>query len=76
MTEIIPTAVIRPEASPVSTASSSGGALAPPAPMVSTVGDITGLRPRRTRGDGGEVPGADVAAVDTLPHAEWSAVAA
>ncbi|GAA5772009.1 hypothetical protein Aros01_08552 [Streptosporangium roseum] len=59
MTEIIPTAVIRPAASPVSTASSAGGTLAPPAPMAATVGDIAGLSPRRARGDGGEVPGTD-----------------
>ncbi|WP_155127188.1 hypothetical protein [[Actinomadura] parvosata] len=33
--------------------------LPPPAPLVDSVGDIAGLRPRRRRRDGGEVPGAD-----------------
>uniref|UniRef100_UPI0004CD4FF1 site-specific integrase n=1 Tax=Streptosporangium roseum TaxID=2001 RepID=UPI0004CD4FF1 len=80
MTELLPTAVLRPAAPSgeafAAPADRPGGALALPAPMVATVGDIAGLRPRRTRGDGGEVPGADVDDVDALPHAEWSAVAA
>ncbi|WP_405149100.1 tyrosine-type recombinase/integrase [Sphaerisporangium sp. NBC_01403] len=33
-------------------------------------------RPRRARGDGGEVPGADVDTADALPEAEWRTVAA
>ncbi|MDP9868273.1 MULTISPECIES: hypothetical protein [Streptosporangium] len=51
-------------------------AVAVPEPMVATVGDIAGLRSRRPRSAGGEVPGADVDDVDALPHAKWSAVAA
>ncbi|MET8145655.1 tyrosine-type recombinase/integrase [Sphaerisporangium sp. NPDC005288] len=78
MTEIIPTAVHRPATAPVpsSAAAAGAGALALPAPMVASVGDIPGLRPRRTRGDGGEVPGADVDIIDALPGAVWSTVAA
>ncbi|MEV4753301.1 tyrosine-type recombinase/integrase [Streptosporangium sp. NPDC049248] len=50
--------------------------MALPAPMVATVGDIPGLRPRRVRGDGGEVPAADVDLIDALEAAAWSTVAA
>lgn len=42
----------------------------PPAPLVDSVGDIAGLRPRRRRRDGGEVPGADVDLIDALPRAD------
>jgi len=79
VTEIVPTAVIRPGApssAPVLSFVPGPGAVALPAPMVATVGDIPGLRPRRARGDGGEVPAADVDLVDALPRAEWSTVAA
>ncbi|MER5323881.1 hypothetical protein, partial [Streptosporangium roseum] len=76
MTELLPTAVLRPADTVPAPASPSGTTVAIPAPMVATVGDIAGLRPRRRKGDGGEVPGADVDAVDALPHVEWSAVAA
>ncbi|WP_336209577.1 hypothetical protein [Nonomuraea sp. LPB2021202275-12-8] len=60
--------------------------LPPPAPLVDLVGDIAGLRPRRRRRDGGEVPGADVDLIDELPRnddepipgqrASWPTVAA
>ncbi|PRX46810.1 site-specific recombinase XerD [Nonomuraea fuscirosea] len=60
--------------------------LPPPAPLVDSVGDIAGLRPRRRRRDGGEVPGADVDLIDALPRtddeplpgqrASWPTVAA
>ncbi|MET9343236.1 hypothetical protein [Nonomuraea sp. NPDC003804] len=50
--------------------------LAPPAPLVAGVGDIAGLRPRRARRDGGEVPGADVDLVDALDRLTWNVVAA
>ncbi|RCG16350.1 hypothetical protein DQ384_40110, partial [Sphaerisporangium album] len=43
--------------------------------MVS-VGDIAGLSPRRARGDGGEVPGADVDLVDRLDRTTFGVVAA
>ncbi|MFC4536922.1 tyrosine-type recombinase/integrase [Sphaerisporangium dianthi] len=78
MNEIIPTAVIRPAAPSPAAAVDPGrpGGLALPAPMVASVGDIAGLSPRRARGDGGEVPGADVDAIDALPAAVWSTVAA
>lgn len=53
---------------------------APPAPLLISVGDIPGLRPRRRRGDGGEVPAANVDLVDRLPRsgpeASWPTVAA
>ncbi|MGC5014384.1 hypothetical protein ACLQ2R_26770 [Streptosporangium sp. DT93] len=80
VTEIIPTDVIRPGTISPGTVSGTG-AVALPAPMVSTVGDIPGLRPRRARGDGGdgdggEVRAADVDAVDALKTATWSTVAA
>ncbi|GAA4158021.1 tyrosine-type recombinase/integrase [Actinomadura keratinilytica] len=52
----------------------------PPAPLLVSVGDIPGLRPRRRRGDGGEVAGADVDLIDRLPRsgpsASWPTVAA
>ncbi|MEO3784128.1 tyrosine-type recombinase/integrase [Actinocorallia sp. B10E7] len=48
-----------------------------PAPMAASVGDIAGLSPKRKRGDGGEVPGADVDLVDALPRdLVWPTVAA
>lgn len=75
MTEIIPTALIRP-AAPSPAPVGRPAALTPPAPMVATVGDIPGLAPRRSRGDGGEVSGADVDTIDALPVAAWSTVAA
>ncbi|MGW4644088.1 tyrosine-type recombinase/integrase [Sphaerisporangium sp. NPDC004334] len=68
MIAIIPTAVHRP-ATPSPTAAGDPGALALLAPMVASVGDIPGLRPRRAKGDGGEVPGADV---DTIGAAHAS----
>ncbi|TDD37505.1 hypothetical protein E1286_37180 [Nonomuraea terrae] len=71
MTEIMPTAIIGPAID-----RPAAGAVALPDPMVRTVGDIVGLSPRRTKGDGGEVPGADVDTVDALPEREWSTVAA
>ncbi|WP_248966358.1 tyrosine-type recombinase/integrase [Sphaerisporangium perillae] len=49
---------------------------APPAPRVFSVGDIAGLRPRRRRGDGGEVPGPDVDLVDSLDRDTFGVVAA
>mgnify|MGYP001229414840 CR=1 FL=1 len=74
MTEIIPAAVIRRPAAPA--VPSAPGAVALPSPMIRTVGDIPGLSPRRHRGDGGEVPAADVDLIDSLPDAEWRLVAA
>ncbi|NUP40914.1 MAG: tyrosine-type recombinase/integrase [Streptomyces sp.] len=59
--------------------------LPPPSPLVASVGDIAGLRPRRRPRDGGEVPGADVDLIDALPRdddpttgqrAGWPTVAA
>ncbi|MFB4271619.1 hypothetical protein [Nonomuraea sp. GTA35] len=44
--------------------------LPPPRPLVDSVGDIAGLRPRRRARDGGEVPGADVYLIDALPRAD------
>lgn len=44
-------------------------------PLVASVGDIAGLRPRRARGDGGEVTGAWVDVVDQLERPEWNWVA-
>lgn len=38
--------------------------LPPPRPLVDSVGDIAGLRPRRHAHDGGEVPSADVDLID------------
>ncbi|GAA3840732.1 hypothetical protein GCM10022226_74090 [Sphaerisporangium flaviroseum] len=51
-------------------------AAAPPAPLVVSVGDIAGLRPRRYRDDGGEVPGPDVDLVDALDRDTFGVVAA
>ncbi|MBB2749208.1 UNVERIFIED_ORG: integrase [Microbispora rosea subsp. rosea] len=48
----------------------------PPAPLVFSVGDIPGLRPRWRRGDGGEVAGDDVVLVDSLDRPTWQVVAA
>ncbi|MGW2151744.1 hypothetical protein ACWCOT_46160 [Nonomuraea bangladeshensis] len=42
--------------------------LPPPRPLVDSVGDIAGLRPRRRWRDGGEVPGVDVDLIDALPR--------
>ncbi|MEV0169440.1 site-specific integrase, partial [Nonomuraea fuscirosea] len=60
--------------------------LPPPAPLVDSVGDIAGLRPRRRRRDGGEVPGTEVDLIDALSRtddepppgqrASWPTVAA
>lgn len=73
MTEIIPTAIHRPgDAAP---GAPGTGALPPVTPLVRSVGDIAGLSPRRAKGDGGEVPGADVDTVDALPDHEWALVA-
>ncbi|MGP4104842.1 tyrosine-type recombinase/integrase [Nonomuraea sp. KM90] len=49
------------------------GAPPPPRALVSSVGEITGLSPRRRRGDGGEVAGHDVDRVDALEPAAWHA---
>ncbi|MGN9838347.1 hypothetical protein ACTMTI_09535 [Nonomuraea sp. H19] len=40
-----------------------------------SVGDIAGLRPKRRRGDDGEVPETDVLRVDALDLATWRAAA-
>ncbi|MFI6603816.1 tyrosine-type recombinase/integrase [Nonomuraea sp. NPDC050536] len=83
---LTPTALLRPGALARGVATGpSGSAPAPgapplPAPLLVSVGDIPGLRPRRRRGDGGEVPGADVDLVDALPRdsttGSWPTVAA
>lgn len=73
VTEIIPTAIHRPTvAAPVRPET---GAPVPVTPLVRSVGEIAGLSPRRAKGDGGEVPGADVDTVDALPEHEWALVA-
>ncbi|GAA3821179.1 hypothetical protein GCM10022226_46820 [Sphaerisporangium flaviroseum] len=48
----------------------------PPAPLVVSIGDIAGLRPRRAPRDGGEVPGDDVDLVDQLDRATFNVAAA
>ncbi|MFC4114288.1 tyrosine-type recombinase/integrase [Nonomuraea zeae] len=63
-----------------------GQAPPPPRPLVDSVGDLAGLRPRRRRRDGGEVPGAHVDLIDALARtdddpvpgqrASWPTVAA
>ncbi|MFB4289806.1 tyrosine-type recombinase/integrase [Nonomuraea sp. ATR24] len=97
---LVPTAVWRPGAgATLADAGGRGGGgvvggvdqaaeppLPPPAPLVDSVGDIAGLRPRRRPRDGGEVPGADVDLIDALPRtddvptpgqrASWPTVAA
>lgn len=73
MNEIIPTAIVRPAA--IATAAHGHGAVALPAPMARSVGDIAGLAPRRAPGSG-EVPADDVDLVDALPDAEWRLAAA
>ncbi|GAA1613649.1 hypothetical protein GCM10009733_007210 [Nonomuraea maheshkhaliensis] len=52
-----------------------GQAAAPPQAQVRSVGEITGLSPRRRRGDGGEVAGHDVDRVDALEPAAWHTAA-
>lgn len=74
VTEIIPSAVLRPR--DVAPAPAHPGAAAIPSPMVRSVGEIAGLAPRRRRGDGGEVPAADVDDVDALADPAWSTTAA
>ncbi|MFC3986629.1 tyrosine-type recombinase/integrase [Streptosporangium jomthongense] len=75
MTELLPYAVLHPAPTmPVHV--TSPGAVTIPAPMVGTVGEIAGLSPRRARGDGGEVPAADVDDIDALADPAWSTVAA
>ena len=59
----------------------AGRAETAPAPLLLSVGEIPGLRPRRRTRDGGEVPGPDVDLVDALPRppdadACWGTVAA
>ena len=78
---LLPSAIIRPGEPPRSeTASEHPIAARPdaalPAPLVSSIGDIAGLRPKRGRRDGGEVPGADVDLVDALDRRTWNVVAA
>lgn len=80
--EIIPTAVIPAGPAPQEppTLTPPPGAITPPAPLLDSVGDIPGLAPRRRRGDGGQVPAADVDLADALPRtgpgASWPTVAA
>lgn len=74
------------EASPAAIRGTTEPPLPPPRPLVNSVGDIAGLRPRRRPRDGGEVPGADVDLIDALSRtdddplpgqrASWPTVAA
>jgi len=75
---LAPAVVIRPADAPA--LAPPPGAAARPAPLLDSVGDIPGLAPRRRRGDGGQVPAADVDLIDALPRtgpaAAWPTVAA
>ncbi|NUP22305.1 MAG: hypothetical protein HOZ81_40835 [Streptomyces sp.] len=80
-----PTAVHRPGHNPAGDTGPAPGPLAeahqapppspPPEPLVFSIGKIAGLSPRRERGDGGEVPGADVDLLDGLDRPSWNVVA-
>ncbi|MDX6743952.1 tyrosine-type recombinase/integrase [Actinocorallia sp. A-T 12471] len=77
---LVPSAVYLPSTGarpPRTVRLDDGREITPPAPMLDSVGAIAGLSPRRERGDGGEVPGADVDLVDALPRElVWPTVAA
>ncbi|ROO86414.1 site-specific recombinase XerD [Actinocorallia herbida] len=77
---LVPSAVFSPASGvrpPQTIRLDDGREITAPAPMVESVGAIAGLSPRRARGDGGEVPGADVDLIDALPRdLAWPTVAA
>ncbi|GGK76816.1 hypothetical protein Ppa06_38790 [Planomonospora parontospora subsp. parontospora] len=66
---------LSPPAAAAEPAPAASGA-SPPAPLVDTVGKIPGLRPRRARGDGGEVAGELVDRIDALGGTAWRTAAA
>jgi integrase/recombinase XerD len=80
MDAITPTAVIPAAAAQARVITPPLGAITAPAPLLESVGDIPGLAPRRRRGDGGQVPAADVDLIDALPRtgppAAWPTIAA
>lgn len=80
MEPITPTAIIPAASAPPRVLTPPPSAIATPTPLLESVGDIPGLAPRRRRGDGGQVPAADVDLVDALPRtgpgASWPTVAA
>lgn len=80
MDAITPTSIIPAADAPARVLTPPPDAIAAPAPLLKSVGDIPGLAPRRRRGDGGQVPAADVDLIDALPRtgpaASWPTVAA